>query len=82
MSAGAMTDVKGDRSLPPWQQADPDLYVHIVARKPGGVVIRGAKTHITGAVNSHEVLVMPMIETALFITTCISGRRAVVNCSV
>jgi len=61
MSAGAMTDVKGDRSLPPWQQADPDLYVHIVARKPGGVVIRGAKTHITGAVNSHEILVMPTL---------------------
>jgi len=61
MSAGAMTDVKGDRSLPPWQQADPDLYVHIVGRKPGGVVIRGAKTHITGAVNSHEILVMPTL---------------------
>ncbi len=61
MSAGAMTAVKGDRSLPPWQQADPDLYVHIVGRKPGGIVIRGAKTHITGAVNSHEILVMPTL---------------------
>ncbi len=59
MSAGAMTDPKGDRSLPPWKQADPDLYVHIVARRPDGIVIRGAKTHITGAVNSHEILVMP-----------------------
>ena len=61
MSAGAMTDVKGDRSLPPWKQADPDLYVHVVARRPDGVVIRGAKTHITGAVNSHEILVMPTL---------------------
>jgi 4-hydroxybutyryl-CoA dehydratase/vinylacetyl-CoA-Delta-isomerase len=59
MSAGAMTDPKGDRSLPPWKQADPDVYVHIVARRPDGIVIRGAKTHITGAVNSHEILVMP-----------------------
>lgn len=59
MSAGAMTDTKGDRSLPPWKQPDPDVYVHIVARREGGVVIRGAKTHITGAVNSHEILVMP-----------------------
>ena len=61
MSAGAMTDTKGDRSLPPWKQADPDLYVHIVERRKDGVVIRGAKTHITGAVNSHEILVMPTL---------------------
>jgi 4-hydroxybutyryl-CoA dehydratase/vinylacetyl-CoA-Delta-isomerase len=61
MCAGAMTDVKGDRSLPPWKQADPDLYVRIVARRPDGIVIRGAKAHITGAVNSHELLVMPTL---------------------
>lgn len=61
MSAGAMTDVKGDRSLPPWQQPDPDMFVRIAERRPDGVVIRGAKTHITGAVNSHEVLVMPTL---------------------
>jgi 4-hydroxybutyryl-CoA dehydratase/vinylacetyl-CoA-Delta-isomerase len=61
MCAGAMTDTKGDRSLAPWKQADPDLYVHIVARRPDGIVIRGAKTHITGAVNSHEILVMPTL---------------------
>jgi 4-hydroxybutyryl-CoA dehydratase/vinylacetyl-CoA-Delta-isomerase len=61
MCAGAMTDVKGDRSLPPWKQADPDLYLHVVARRPDGIVIRGAKTHITGAVNSPEILVMPTL---------------------
>jgi len=61
MSAGAMTDPKGDRSLAPWQQADPDLYVRIVERRPDGVVIRGAKTHITGAANSHEIFVMPTL---------------------
>ncbi len=61
MSAGAMTDSKGDRSLAPWQQADPDLYVRIVERRPDGIVIRGAKTHITGAANSHEILVMPTL---------------------
>lgn len=27
---GAMTDMKGDRGLAPHQQADPDLYVHVV----------------------------------------------------
>jgi 4-hydroxybutyryl-CoA dehydratase/vinylacetyl-CoA-Delta-isomerase len=61
MCAGAMTDVKGDRSLAPWKQADPDLYVRIVERRSDGIVIRGAKTHITGAVNSHEILVMPTL---------------------
>jgi len=58
---GAMTDVKGDRSLAPHQQADPDLFVHVVERNEKGVIIRGAKAHQTGAVNSHWVLVMPTI---------------------
>jgi 4-hydroxybutyryl-CoA dehydratase/vinylacetyl-CoA-Delta-isomerase len=61
MCAGAMTDPKGDRSLAPWKQADPDLYVRIVGRRDGGIVIRGAKAHITGSVNSHEILVMPTL---------------------
>jgi len=58
---GAMTDVKGDRSLPPHQQPDPDMYVHIVERRADGIVVRGAKAHQTGACNSHEVLVMPTV---------------------
>ena len=56
---GAMTDPKGDRRLKPSQQADPDLFVHIVERKPDGIVVRGAKLHQTGALNSHEIIVMP-----------------------
>ena len=56
---GAMTDVKGDRSKSPAEQADPDLFVHVVDRRPDGIVIRGAKAHQTGAVNSHWLLVMP-----------------------
>jgi 4-hydroxybutyryl-CoA dehydratase/vinylacetyl-CoA-Delta-isomerase len=56
---GAMTDVKGDRSLRPGDQPDPDAYVHIVDRTPAGIVVRGAKAHQTGALNSHEILVMP-----------------------
>jgi len=59
MVVGAMTDPKGDRSKGPADQADPDQYVHIVERRDAGVVIRGAKLHMTGAVNSHEILVMP-----------------------
>jgi 4-hydroxybutyryl-CoA dehydratase/vinylacetyl-CoA-Delta-isomerase len=56
---GAMTDPKGDRRLSPSQQADPDLYVRIVDRKPDGIVVRGAKLHQTGALNAHEIIVMP-----------------------
>ena len=59
MVAGAMTDVKGDRSLRPSQQADPDLHVHVVERRPDGVVLRGAKAHMTGMANSHWMLIMP-----------------------
>lgn len=58
---GAMTDPKGDRSLSPSKQADPDLYLRVVERREGGVVVRGAKAHQTGICNSHEVLVMPTI---------------------
>ena len=59
MVSGAMTDPKGDRRLPPSQQKDPDLYVHVVERKSDGIIVSGAKAHITGAVNSHGHLVMP-----------------------
>ncbi|MFA5528036.1 MAG: 4-hydroxyphenylacetate 3-hydroxylase family protein [Peptostreptococcales bacterium] len=59
MVAGAMTDVKGDRSKRPSQQADPDLFVHVVSENEEGIVIRGAKTHMTGMVNSHEMIIMP-----------------------
>ena len=56
---GAMTDPKGDRSLSPSKQADPDLFLHIAEIRPDGIVVRGAKAHQTGAVNSHEHLIMP-----------------------
>jgi len=36
-----MTDVKGDRSLRPHQQADPDLYLHVVEKTSDGIVVRG-----------------------------------------
>ncbi|MDD4564305.1 MAG: 4-hydroxyphenylacetate 3-hydroxylase family protein [Eubacteriales bacterium] len=58
---GAMTDPKGDRSLDPSQQADPDLFLRIVEKRPDGIVVRGAKCHQTGSINSHEHLIMPTI---------------------
>ncbi len=56
---GAMTDAKGDRSRAPHEQEDPDLFVRVVQRRPDGVVVRGAKLHQTGCLNSHWLLVMP-----------------------
>jgi 4-hydroxybutyryl-CoA dehydratase / vinylacetyl-CoA-Delta-isomerase len=59
MVVGGMTDPKGDRSLAPSKQSDPDLFTHVVERRSDGIVIRGAKAHMTGAINSHEILLMP-----------------------
>ena len=56
---GAMTDVKGDRSLGPSQQVDPDMFVHITKRTSKGVYISGAKAHQTGCINSHWLMIMP-----------------------
>ncbi len=55
----AMTDAKGDRSIRPGQQANPDVYVHIKERRPDGIVISGTKAIVTGAPYMHEFLVMP-----------------------
>jgi 4-hydroxybutyryl-CoA dehydratase/vinylacetyl-CoA-Delta-isomerase len=59
MLAGSMTDPKGDRSKSPSEQPDPDVFVHIAAKREDGIVIRGAKSHQTGILNSHEMLIMP-----------------------
>ena len=55
----AMTDAKGDRSLRPGRQVNPDVYVHVKERRPDGIVIRGTKAIVTGAPYMHEFLVMP-----------------------
>lgn len=54
-----ITDAKGDRTKRPSQQHDPDAYVRVVDRSPDGVVIRGAKLHITGASYGHDLMVIP-----------------------
>ena len=56
---GAMTDVKGDRSLSPSQQDDPDMFLHVSKRDENGVYVTGAKAHQTGCINSHWIMVMP-----------------------
>ena len=58
---GAMTDPKGDRSKAPHEQADADMFVHVVERRPDGIVVCGAKCHQTGSINSHWHIFMPTI---------------------
>jgi 4-hydroxyphenylacetate 3-monooxygenase/4-hydroxybutyryl-CoA dehydratase/vinylacetyl-CoA-Delta-isomerase len=58
-AAAAQTDVKGDRSLRPGEQKDPDLYVHVVEKRKDGIVVRGAKNHITMASAADDVICLP-----------------------
>ncbi len=58
---GAMTDPKGDRSKAPHEQTDADMFVHVVERRPDGIVVCGAKCHQTGSINSHWHIFMPTI---------------------
>jgi len=53
------TDVKGDRSLGPSQQTDPDLYLRVVAEDADSITVRGAKTHTSFSANADEILVLP-----------------------
>src|SRR3972149_7065292 len=57
--AGALTDPKGNRALKPKQQPDKDVYVRVVEESRDGIVVRGAKAMIGGAVGSHEIIVQP-----------------------
>lgn len=58
-AAEVITDPKGDRKRRAHEQDDPDLYVRIVERRKDGIVVRGAKLHITAASLVHELVVMP-----------------------
>ena len=58
--AVAMTDVKGNRSLHPHQQqGHQDYYVRIVRKADDGIVITGAKAHISHAPVANEIVVLP-----------------------
>ena len=58
--AMGLTDVKGDRSLRPSQQkSHQDYYVRVVEEKKDGIVVRGAKTHISQAPLCNEILIAP-----------------------
>lgn len=58
--AMCLTDAKGDRSLRPSQQkTHQDYYVHIVDETKDGIIVRGAKTHISQAPLCNELLIAP-----------------------
>jgi len=59
MVMGNITDAKGDRSLPPHKQSDPDLFVRIVERRDDGIVVNGAKLQQSGAPFAHELVAVP-----------------------
>ncbi len=54
-----ITDAKGDRSKPPAKQEDPDAYLRVIERRPDGVVVRGAKLHISLSPLGHELMTIP-----------------------
>ena len=57
--AGALTDAKGNRSLKPSQQPDPDTNLRVVEVREDGIVIRGAKAMICGTAASQEIFLLP-----------------------
>jgi len=57
--AGAVTDPKGDRSLRPHQQSVPDVFLRVVEKRGDGIVVEGAKCHITSSPLANELLVLP-----------------------
>jgi len=57
--AGAMTDVKGVRTLKPSQQKNKDAYVRVTEVTRDGIYISGAKANITGVAASEEIVVLP-----------------------
>lgn len=55
----ALTDPKGNRTLPPSKQEDPDMNLHIIEEKGDGIVVNGAKIMICGVAAANEILVLP-----------------------
>jgi len=61
LACPAITDPKGDRTIPANAQPDPDMYLRVVDKNNEGIVLRGAKLAQTGAVLSHEKIVFPCL---------------------
>jgi 4-hydroxybutyryl-CoA dehydratase/vinylacetyl-CoA-Delta-isomerase len=57
--AGALTDAKGDRSIRPSLQPNPDSNVHIKELRSDGIIISGYKAMICGVAASNEIFILP-----------------------
>lgn len=57
--SGAITDAKGDRKKRPSQQDEPDTFLRVVEKRDDGIIVRGIKVSQSGAIGSHETLVLP-----------------------
>lgn len=54
-----VTDVKGERNLPPHKQPDPNMYVHVDEETKDGIYISGYKCNQTGILFAHEIVIVP-----------------------
>lgn len=52
-------DAKGDRTLKPSQQPDPDMFVRVIEKNDKGIVVRGCKSQVSGAACAHYVICIP-----------------------
>jgi len=60
--AAAVTDAKGDRSLPPSQQEEKNSYVHIEKETEDGIYVSGIKSPITMSLYAEEIIVLPGLQ--------------------
>lgn len=60
-TCAAVTCVKGDRMLRPSdpEQVHPDFNLRIVEKRDDGIIVRGAKAHITGAAYCNDIIAIP-----------------------
>ncbi len=59
VGCAGQTDVKGDRSLRPHEQKDPDMYLRVIEKNKDGIIVRGAKAHNSIAAYADEIIVTP-----------------------
>ncbi|MBW2674675.1 MAG: hypothetical protein JRD89_14895 [Deltaproteobacteria bacterium] len=58
-TCGAVSCVKGDRGKEPAKQKHPDYYLRVVDKNKDGIIVKGAKIHITSGPAANEIVVVP-----------------------
>jgi len=57
--AACLTDAKGDRSMSPAAQPDPDSNLRVKEVRPDGIIVSGYKCMIAGTAVAHEIFALP-----------------------